>query len=85
MLGPIDPNLLRNRQNVGGGVALGKPDWRTDYMYAGMRQFPGQFMQQGVGIPSGLREKMLQPGYTPDVVGDRWGLQSYDQRLGWFR
>lgn len=81
----IDFNLLRNRQTLG-TVGLGRQDPMTDYMYAGMRTHPGQFMQQGSSaFPESLKQKMMQPGFQPDVVGDRWGLESYANRLGWWR
>jgi hypothetical protein len=81
----IDFNLLRSRFSTG-NIGLGKQDPMTDYMYAGQRKFPGQFMQQGSSaIPDDLRQKMTQPGFQPDVVGDRWGLESYATRLGWWR
>lgn len=73
----IDFSLLRNRQSAG-NVSLGKQDPMTDFMYAGQRRFPGQFAGQvSSNFPSALKQQMLKP----DVVGDRWGLGSYDWRM----
>lgn len=80
----LDFNLLRQRFTGNGNISLGRQDPMTDPMYAGARRFPGQFAASVTAIPEGLKQKMLQPGYAPDVVGDRWGLQSYPNRLRWW-